>query len=522
MKNLKTLLAGVTAATIALLGGVVVAPSVALAAPSPAADWSWSAPFADLGSGGSWAQPCNGTLTINLNGDRCGTYNGGGYGAIGTDLAEFTQTGNLNGRTMPARDGTPNPAGLGAYGDARTVGPDVSRASSWDTFGYAAVINQTTVGKPSSVTVDVTAALASQGITGLTGDVYVAGADPATGTGSVRVTRSHNGDVTASATALSGGRIRVDFPASALATSWARAWVDVGAYRSDGTQVFIRVLANILDPAYSGSARNLTYQTTVGSPVTIPASDLERAIDPLGSKVTVDPLPATVTETDGGYRFLSDVPTVDVFGFRGLASVDQAFFEVGPGTVTVTAVEEPTGPVDPEPVIVAPAVDDYTFPAPLPGGVAAEVDLLALTHGESFDPREWTVEASDAVRWDVRGGTLLLTPEQDGAALSTTWRWRSVIAPSVTSAWATVTAPAATPVTPEPTPTPDPEPTVTPDPTPDATPTPTVTPDAVSPTPPPGGAKTGDEGLTLLGYGLATLLGTAVAFITRSRRSARR
>lgn len=516
-KNLKTLLAGVTAATLALVGGIVVAPSVALAASAPAADWSWTAPFADLGAGGTWAQPCNGTLTINLNGDKCGTYNGGGWGGIGTDLAEFTQTGNLNGGTMPAREGTPNPGALGGYGDPASTGPDITHASSGDTMGFAAVLNRTVVGKPSSVTVDVTSALGSLG---LTGDLYVANADPATGTGSVRVTRSHNGDVTASATALSGGRIRVDFPASALATSWARAWVDVGAYRADGTQVFIRVLANVLDPQFSGSARNLAYETKVGSPVIIPASDLERAIDPSGSKVTVDALPATVTETDGGYRFLSDVPTVDVFGFRGLASVDQAFFEVGPGTVTVTAVEEPTGPVDPEPVITAPSVDDYTFPAPLPGGVAAEVDLISLTHGESFDPREWTVEASDAVQWEVRGGTLLLTPEADGVALSTTWRWRSVIDPSVTSAWATVTAPAATPVTPDPEPevTPTPEPT----PTPEVTPTPTVTPDAVSPTPPPGGARTGDEGLTLLGYGLALVLGAAVSVITRSRRFARR
>lgn len=294
--------------------------------------------------------------------------------------------------------------------------------------------------------------------------------------------------------------------------------VTVVGLAADSTQVPVSVTLAVA--AYGGapSAGSLTYATPVGTPIVIPDSDLQAAVEwrtGMERAIAVEGLPASITPVQGGYRFVSEVPVTESFGFRGTERQDPAGLVGSPvGTVTVTATPVDV-PVDPEPVIVAPSVDDFAFAAPLPGGVAAEVDLVALTHGDGFDATQWTAEASDAVRWDYADGILSLTPEADGVALSTTWRWRSLIDPTVTSAWASVTAPAATPVTPEPEPTP-----VTPTPEPSVIPTPA--PEVVTPTPPVGGAKTGDEGLSLLGYGAALLLGAVVSVVTRSRRLARR
>lgn len=515
----KTLAVGVTA-LIALGTAIVVGPGAALAAERPAADWAFSAPWATTAPGGPWAQPCNGTLTINLNGDRCGTDKVGDWGGLGTDLVGFAQAARLSGSTVQSDASLARPdLGLGCYAQPGSEGCFLSQGQwpSWDTFGYAGVINRTAVGTPSSMTVDVRGALASLGFTG---DFYVHGADVATGVGSARITRSNGGEVAGTAVAVTGG-VRIDFPGAAYAGSpgWTRAWVEVVGLRADGSRALVRVLQNTVAVG-SGSAQSLALTTPVNVPLDIALTDLQFAVSPTAAQVIVDELPATVTRGEAAFTFVSAAPTVDTFAFRGAFQVEGGWLESPSGTVTITATD---AAVEPE-VIVAPTVRDFAFPAPLAAGVPVDVDVIALTEGEGFNAADWTLEASDAVAWSARGGVLTLTPEGDREALTTSVRWRSLIDPTVTSNWGSITAPAAEVVTPEPEPTPNPEVTPTPDPTPapEVTPAPETTPESLPPTPPPGGAETGDEGLTLLGYGLALLLGTAVAFTTRSRRFARR
>lgn len=505
MKTLKTLAAGVTAAILAMLGGVVVAPSVALAAEFAApsgtvADWSYTAPWA-AGSG---------------NGSDCvasdGSHSTRGLWDVETSSCSLPVTGS-----KPAL----GPADIDAYlglGQARTTGGwtgDIGVATGGGT-AFAAVNFRMSSAQP-SFTLD----LASR-FPDLTGRFYAEAGDRRSGTAVTDVygnpLRTLRG-FPFTITAVPGG-VRVDTQMGAPSNPWESHVFTVVAERTDGTRMRINVAVGSLDYGGRPTANGIAYTVPVGKTLHITKADLAAAAtfrSGVETDVVIDvaTLTEAMTATADGVDFLSAVPTTDGFDFRAeeIQAPMTSRIASDAARVTITAVDAPAP-------VVAPTVDDFAFPAPLPGGVEAEVDLLALTHGESFDPREWTVEASDAVQWDVRGGTLLLTPEADGVALSTTWRWRSLIDSSVTSRWATVTAPAATPVTPEPEPTPDPEPTVTPGPT--VTPTPSATPDAVSPTPPPGGAETGDEGLTLLGYGLAVLLGTAVSVITRSRRFARR
>lgn len=560
-KNLKTLLAGVTAATLALVGGIALAPSVALAAEEvdtlplftstptgTQADWAWTAPDQER-------------LGAELGPDEFGR-------SLGTldRVIPLTQSPPRTFPSVPATpfDYRPDASLLGVYhsgqygpgGGGDVFGHPVagSGRTSWGTGGMqarvGAVFRTRLLAPQPTASIDLAAAFPEFGFSAF----YIPGADGQTGWASstdrdcgliaafpVDTNGSTVGTDPVSCAAMSASEFGSDynqanFRARGTATG-VTLDLSVGPYErggsynvtvvglaADGTQVPVSVTLAVA--AYGGapSAGSLTYATPVGTPIVIPDTDLQAAVEwrtGMERAIAVEGLPASITPVQGGYRFVSEVPVTEQFGFRGTERQDPAGLVDSPlGTVTVTATPVDV-PVDPEPVITAPSVDDFTFPAPLPGGVAAEVDLLALTHGDGFDPVEWVAEAADVLPWEVRGGTLLLTPEQDGVALETRWRWRSLIDSSVTSRWATVTAPAATPVTPEPEPTPDPEPTVTPGPTPSATPTPSAPP-ATTPTPPPGGAKTGDEGLTLLGYGLATLLGVAVAIITRSRRFARR
>lgn len=557
MKALKTLAAGACAA-LALVGTLAVAPSVALAATpwnpeeesyplfqstptGTQADWAWTAP--DQSRVGAYlgvddfgrslgtldavlpltqTPPFNQPVEFRPDASLLGVYHDGQYGpGGGGDVFGYPVAGS--GRT-PWGTGSMQSSG-GAVFKTRLLAPqptvDIDLASAFPEFGFSAF--------------------------------YVPGADGQTGWASstdrdcgliaafpVDTNGSTVGTEPVSCAAMSASEFgsehnQANFRARGTSTG-VTLDLSVGPYErggrhnvtavglaADGTQVPVSVTLAVA--AYGGapSAGSLTYATPVGTPIVIPDSDLQAAVEwrtGMERAIAVEGLPASITPVQGGYRFVSEVPVTERFGFRGTERQDPAGLVDSPlGTVTVTATPV-DAPVDPEPAIVAPTVDDYVFPAPLPGGVAGKVDLLALTHGADFDPAEWVAEAADVLPWEVRGGTLLLTPEQDGVALETRWRWRSLIDGSVASRWATVTAPAAIPVTPEPEPevTPTPEPT----PTPEVTPTPTVTPDAVSPTPPPGGARTGDEGLTLLGYGLALVLGAAVSVITRSRRFARR
>jgi len=555
-KTLKTLVAGVTAATIALVGGIVLTPSVALAADVDTLPLFASTPTGTQADW-AWTTPDQSRLGAELGPDEFGR----SLGALDR-VIPLTQSPP---RTFPSVPATPfdyrpdatllgvfhsGQYGPGGGGDVFGFPVAGSGRDSWGTGGTqargGAIFRTRLLAPQPTVNIDLAGAFPEFGFSAF----YVPGANGQTGWASstdrdcgliaafpVDTNGSTVGTEPVNCAAMSASEFGADhnqanFRAQGTATG-VTLDLSVGPYErggsysvtvvglaADGTQVPVSVTLAVA--AYGGApnAGSLTYATPVGTPIVIPDSDLQAAVEwrtGIERAIAVEGLPASITPVQGGYRFVSEVPVTESFGFRGTERQDPAGLVDSPlGTVTVTAVDVP---VDPEPVIVAPTVDDFTFPAPLPGGIAAEVDVLSLTHGADFDPAEWVVEASDAVAWDVRGGTLLLTPEADGVALSTTWRWRSVIDPSVTSAWATVTAPAATPVTPEPEPTP----TGTPTPTPSVTPTPTPTaPPATTPTPPTDGAKTGDEGLTLLGYGAALLLGAAVSFTTRSRRFARR
>lgn len=524
----KTLAVGVTA-LIALGTAIVVGPGAALAAERPAADWAFSAPWATTAPGGPWAQPCNGTLSINLNGDRCGTDKAGGWSNLGADLVGFAQAARLSGSTVQA-DASLTAApelGLGCYTQPGGGGCLLSQGAwpSLDTMGYAGVVNRTAVGTPSSVTVDVRGALASLGFTG---DFYVHGADAATGVGSARITRSHGGEVAGTAVAVPGG-VRIDFPGAAYAGSpgWTRAWVDVVGLRADGSRALVRVLQNTAS-AGSGSAQSLALTTPVNVPLDIALTDLQFAVSPTAAQVIVDELPATVTRGEAAFTFVSAAPTVDTFAFRGAFEVEGGWLESPSGTVTITAtdaeVEEPE-------VIVAPTVRDYAFAEPLAAGIPVDVDVTALTEGATFDPTDWTLEAADVLPWSAQGGILTLTPQGDREAFATTVRWRSLIDPTVTSNWATVTAPAAEvvepPVVVPPVVTP---PVVTPPVvTPPVVTPPVVEPPAVTPTPadpanptPPSVVKTGVEA-SPLGFlmGLLAVI-LAAGSLPLYRRFARR
>lgn len=559
MKTLKTVVAAVSAAAMALVGGIVLAPGVALAAdgtrplfestPSGTqADWAWTAPDQSR-------------LGAELGPDEFGR-------SLGTldRVIPLTQEA-VHGQTVEYR---PDASLLGVYhsgqygpgGGGDVFGHPVagSGRTSWGTgvmqAGGGAVFKTRLLAPQPSVDIDLASAFPELDFSAF----YVPGANGQTGWASssdrdcgliaafpVDTNGSTVGTEPVNCAAMNASEFgpdhnRANFRAHGTATGvtldlsvgpYTRGgsyYVTVVGLAADGTQVPVSVTLAVAAHGGAPNAGSLTYATPVGTPIVIPDSDLQAAVEwrtGVERAIAVEGLPASITPVAGGYRFVSDVPVTERFGFRGTERQAPAGLVGSPlGTVTVSATPVDV-PVEPEPTVTAPEVDDYTFAAPLPGGVAAEVDLLTLTRGEGFDPAEWTVEASDAVRWDVRGATLLLTPEQDGVALSTTWRWRSVIDPTVTSAWATVTAPAATPVNPEPEPQPEPEPTPEPEVTPTpATPAPEVTPTPAAPpvTPtPPSVIKTGDTGTGLTGFFGVLLAAAAVAAgLPLTRRLARR
>lgn len=527
--------------TVMAAAAVVVAPSVAFAAEDGSVPLFASTPTGTHADW-AWTAPDQARLGAELGSDEFGR-------SLGTldRVIPLTQEA-VFGQTVEYR---PDASLLGVYhsgqygpgGGGNIFGYPVagSGRSSWGTAAYqasgGALFKTRLLAPQPTVNVDLAAAFPELGFSAF----YVPGANGQTGWASstskdcgliAAFPVDNNGSTVGtepvscaamSASEFGSGHNQANFRALGTATGvtldlsvgpyerGGRYNVTVVGLAAGGTQV--PVFVTLAVAAYGGApnAGSLTYATPVGTPIVIPDSDLQASVEwrtGVERAIAVEGLPASITPVAGGYRFVSGVPVTESFGFRGTERQDPAGLVDSPvGTVTVSATPVDV-PVDPKPTVTAPAVDDFTFPAPLPGGVAAEVDLLALTHGDGFAPREWTVEASDAVLWDVRGGTLLLTPEADGVALSTTWRWRSVTDPSVTSAWATVTAPAATTLPPEPEPTPTPEATptpvapVTPPPTPEETPV--STPEV------PKRITTGDGfpvGL-LVGVGLV-LLGTA-------------
>ena len=544
MKAIKTLATGAIAATIALIGGIALAPSAALAADGTyplftstptgtQADWAWTAPN-QLRS------------TPPLGPDDFGR-------SLGTlvEAKPLTQTPPFD---RPV-EYLASPSALGVYRDGSGIFAwpvaDGSR-SSWGTgtpqANGGAVLRTRILAPQPTVDIDLVSVFPELGLSAF----YIPGADAQSGwasstaldCGYVSTQGADSGPGTTpvscaamAATEFGSDHNQANFRARGTETG-VTLDLSVGPYErggtytvtavglaADGTQVPVTVTLAVA--AYGGAptAGALTYSTPVGTPVVVSEHELKAAIGwrtSVDTRLTVADLPDSVTPIAGGFRFLSGAPVTVSFTFRGAERQAPAgIVESAPGTVTLTAT-----PVNPQPTVTVPTVDDYAFAAPLPGGAAAPVDVLALTHGAGFDATKWTVEASDSTPWSYAGGVLTLTPEADKAALRTTWRWRSLVDPTVTSAWATVTAPAATPVTPDPTPTPvvTPEPTPTPVVTPEPTPAPTTEPTAppvTTPIPPAGGAQTGERGASpLVGFAVTLLiaaLGIAAAPLLRRR-----
>lgn len=320
---------------------------------------------------------------------------------------------------------------------------------------------------------------------------------------------------------------------------WSRGgqyFVTVSGFTSGGLNVSVRVELAVAAVGGAPTAGNLTYATPVNVPVVVPEADLAAAIEWRTSderQVSIVGLAREFTPVDGGYSFVSAVPTSASFGFKGTERQAPAGIVESPAgmvTVTALAVEEPV-------VITAPAVRDYAFDAPLPQGDivtgegAASVPVISLTDGEGFDPTLWEIQAADVMPWSASGSELLLFPSATGEAFTTSWRWTLRSDPSVTSAWATVTAPAAEVVEPPVTEPPVVEPPVTEPPVtqPPATEPPATVPpaqevpevkqDAVKPASSEG-ARTGDElPWMALALALAYYLSLAVTGRLAVRRS---
>lgn len=284
---------------------------------------------------------------------------------------------------------------------------------------------------------------------GLTGRVYVPGADPATGTaaesqyGQFTTLRGHAFTVTA----VEGG-VRVDTSITDRPNPFEQHIFDVVVERTDGLRQRVHVAVASLDYGGAPEAAPLDFEVSVGEELRIPRSTLlEAATFKSGEQtaITLGELPDAVREEGGDLVFVSDEPTVESFTYAAEELQTPATNRIAsaPATVTITAVEAV------EPQVIAPTVRDFTFDAPQAKGDAstgtnpAEVPVLSLTEGEDFDPTEWRLEAADVMPWSTHDGRLFLFPEEDGVAFETRWRWASLIDPEVTSEWATVTAPAA-------------------------------------------------------------------------------
>jgi hypothetical protein len=561
MKTLKKVLAGL-AAPLVLAGTVLAAPSIATAAEGdityPLFESTPTGTVADR----SWTAPSVQHSDTVMGPDEWGR------SALGVpEVQPLTQTVAAPPFGHRA-DLRPNPRQLGVYNagqysvsdTAHVFGyPVASNRSAWGTGGThaqnpGAEYKHRLLAPESSVTLDLAAQFPELGFDGF----YVPGANANTGwasstakdCGYIATFDAGNNagmpawscaNMSASEFGGAGNTNSNPFRARGTATGveldltpgqYQRGggyYLTVVGLAADGTQVPVEVTVAVAAFGGAPSAGSLTYSTPVGVPITIPEADLDAAIGwrtGAEKRLVVDSLPATVTPVAGGYRFLSEAPTVDSFGFRGEERQKPAGIVESPnGTVTITAlaVEEPE-------VITPPTVRDYAFAEPLASGVPVNVDVVALTDGAGFDSTQWELQAADASPWSYRDGILTLTPERDGV-FESSFRWVSLVDSSVTSNWGRITAPAAAiepPVTPE-VPA-EPEVPAAPE-TPEAeTPAQPNTPAGEQPAATDPVQPAGSEGLragspvefpvasALIGGGYFGLLMTAGALIARSRR----
>lgn len=547
----KTLTAGL--AVLALVGTIFAAPSVATAAvgdtitsplftstPSGSvADRSWTAPTG-IGSPGAMGADDWGRSTI---------------GTITEQPLTQSQVQHWESAPVPFV-WTPDAQRLGTYTGLRSSGGSTSDdyrfvvASNRDAWGLGGLTptesatyrHRLLVPQP-SIALDLAAQFPELGLS----DFYVTGGNGQTGW--LSSAAEDCGLLSGAAPQVNcaamqgpdlsntGGGSGEAFSARGTATGveldltpgdWSRGgayFITVSGFTSSGLNISVRVELAVAAFGGAPTVGALTYSTPVNVPVTIPEADLSAAVGwrtSVERSVSVQGLPASVTPVADGYEFVSAVPTTEAFGFKGTERQAPAGLVESPaGTVTVMALA-----VEAPEVITAPTVRDYRFDAPLAAGVPVTVDVTALTEGATFDPIDWTLEAADVLPWSAQGGILTLTPQGDREAFATTVRWRSLIDPTVTSNWATVTAPAAEvvepPVVVPPVVTP---PVVTP---PVVTP-PAVEPPAVTPTPadpanptPPSVVKTGVEA-SPLGFlmGLLAVI-LAAGSLPLYRRFARR
>jgi len=457
---------------VALFAGVLLGmPSIAAAAEpgeSPAgttADWAATAPWAAVRTGGAIV-PANFKL------------GSGGTSAIelaGSIEPDFAGSNPVEGAST-CNAGVPTFAGLGAvYTSDGSIVNSPNAVSS--THRYAAPKNGLTkanvigeveviVSQPeASVTVPIQSQLDGQ--LPLTGRFYITDADAFSGVyryvpGDAVNQSEAYGHVPYTVTPVPGG-VRFDFDTSSgWQDSWHGAAIRVAAELADGSQGY--VMAHVTMPNYGGApaATSLGYATHVGQTLEIPREDLLSAVSwRTGFDRVIAPvsLPETVTETADGFRWTPVEVGETAFEFTGSETqfpVSHVLSNAARVSLTALPLDDEE-PEVPEPqVIVAPTVRDFEFTSPQAKGNAstganpAEVPVLSLTEGEDFDPGEWFIEASDVMPWRTLDSRLYLFPEVDGAAFETRWRWTSLADPSVSSEWATVSAPAALPAEEEP------------------------------------------------------------------------
>lgn len=435
---------GVGALTV---GFVLVAPAAATAATHID-----DAPWARVGTIAPWTtvDGCGGS-DLNLTGAYCVPQASGGGATSGYNIANWKQ-------------GATNLGGAVADGDYHG-GP----------FGFAAVSATTERSTSRSVTIPLTQRFAEYDFTNTwavspEADIYAPTAtgpvttltdwDDLTTGFTARVVDAQGRLIPATLTPVAGG-VRVDLNAYANVQGWSWVRIEFAAQglRANGTKAMVEVLHYIVDPSVNIAAQNLALTTPVNVPLEISQATLTSAVAPMANHVVLDEqLPGEFTFGEAGLTFVSPVATTVETGFRGAVQIGEGWLESERALVTVTAVDdaEPEPPVEPEePTIDAPTVSDFAFDAPqvkgdiTTGESPAEVPVLSLTEGEDFDPADWRIEASDAMPWAAFENRLYLFPEVDRAAFTTRWRWASLTS-DVVSEWATVTAPAAPVVEPEP------------------------------------------------------------------------
>lgn len=437
--------AGVGALAIGML---LVAPAAATAATDID-----GAPWARVGNIAPWTtvDGCGGT-DLNLTGVYCVPAPDGGGMMSGHNISNWKQ-------------GATNLGGAVADGEYHG-GP----------FGFAAVTSTTERSTSRSMTIPLAQRFAEYNFTDTwavapKADIYAPTAtgpvttqtdwDDLTTGFTARVVDAQGRLIPATLTPVAGG-VRVDLSAYANEVGWSWLRVEFAAQglRTDGTKAMVNVLHYVVDPAVNVAAQNLALTTPVNVPLDISETMLTSAVAPMASHVLLDEqLPVEFTPAETGLTFVSPVATTVETGFRGAVQIGEGWLESERALVTVTAVDdaEPEPPVEEpeEPQVIAPTVRDFEFDSPQAKGDAssgaspAEVPVLSLTEGEDFDPSQWRLEASDAMPWRALDNRLYLFPEQDSVAFETRWRWASLTS-DVVSKWATVTAPAASVVEPEP------------------------------------------------------------------------